>query len=108
VKATEKRVSHFFRICCDGRVNAGICRRSASRMVHHGRWVEGQLLKVAGEIVKVGGLAVNITQCLGRGAFSPTSTRIVWAYGRVSKLRTASFAAASARSFPRMRVCPRI
>ena len=66
------------------------------------------MLGAAGVIVKMGGLDVYMTQYFGRGAISLISTRVVWAGGRVSKLRTASFAAASARSFPRMLVCPRI
>ena len=49
-----------------------------------------------------------ITQSLGRGAIFPTSIRIVWSGGRVSKLPIAILAAASARSFSLMMVCPLI
>ncbi len=53
----------------------------------------------------MGGVAVYMIQYSGRGAISPMSTRNVWFDGKVSKLRTASLAAASTRSFPRMLVC---
>jgi len=52
-----------------------------------------------------GGVAVYMTQCCGRGATSPMSTRNLLFGGRVSKLRTAILAAAPARSLPRMLVC---
>ncbi len=51
------------------------------------------------------GFAVYITQNGGRGAMDPTSTLKVFSAGRVSKSVTASLAAVSARSFPRMWVC---
>jgi len=70
--------------------------------------VVGHLFGVTGVVVKMGGSDVYITQCLGRGTISPTSTWVVCASGRVSKLRTASFAAASTRSLPLMWECPRI
>ncbi len=51
------------------------------------------------------GFDVYITQNGGRGAMGPTSTLKVFSPGRVSKSVTASLAAVSARSFPRMWVC---
>jgi hypothetical protein len=50
-------------------------------------------------------VAVYMTQCRGRGATSPMSTRNLLYGGRVSKLRAASLEAAYARSLPRMLVC---
>ena len=91
--------------CCDGRVNACIWRRFASGIVHHG----GRRVACRGPVeragVGVGGSAVYMTQNGGRGAIAPISTRCVWSEGRVSKFVTASLAAASARSLPRMLVC---
>ncbi len=68
------------------------------------RLVAGIVWEV-GAIPSTGGVAVYMIQYSGRGAFSPMSTRRVWCDGSLSKLRTASLAAASARSFPRMCVC---
>jgi len=51
------------------------------------------------------GVIVYITHYGGRGASDPTSTRIVWSGGRVSKFTTASVAAASARPLTRILVC---
>ena len=53
----------------------------------------------------LGGVVVYMIQCDRRGAFSPMSTRIVYAGGKVSKFRTTILAAASARSFSRMFAC---
>ena len=74
-------------------------------MVHHALVLVAGIWQVVGEIPKLGGVTVYMTQYCGRGATSPMSTRIVACVGRVSKLRTAILAAASARSLPRMLVC---
>ena len=75
----------FCRSWGDGRVNACICSRSASGMVHHGRRRVAHFVPVARAGGGSGGLTVYITQCCGRGAFSPKSTRLVWDAGSVSK-----------------------
>ena len=80
---------------------------SSSGMVHHG----GRRVACLGPVESAGGgvvgLAVYMTQKGGRGAVAPMSTRIVCAGGSLSKSVTASFAAASARSLPRMFVWAR-
>ncbi len=91
--------------CCEGRVKAYICKRSAFGIVHHGGRRVACLGPVARAGVGVGGLAVYMTQNGGLGAIVPTSTLIVWSRGRVSKVVTANLAASCARSLPRMCVC---
>jgi len=89
----------------DGRVKTCICRRSASGMVHQGRRRVPRLVPIerAGSVTV--GFAVCMTECIGREAISPTSTRIVCVGGSVSKFQSASLAAAPAMSSPRMFVC---
>ncbi len=61
----------------EGRVNACICRRSASGMVHHGGRRVEFLGPVASAGVGVAGLDMYMTQNGGRGAIAPISTRSV-------------------------------
>ena len=56
------------------------------------------IVRVSGATLSGGGVGVYIIQYGGRGAISPMSIHSVWFGGRVSKLRTAGIAAASARS----------
>ena len=62
--------------CCEGRVKACICKRSASGTVHH----EGRRVACLGPVARagmgVGGLAVYMTQNGGLGAIAPISTLI--------------------------------
>ena len=67
----------FFLSWAEGRVNACICRRSASGMVHHGGRRVELLGLVASAGVGVSGLDVYMTQNGGRGAIAPMSTRSV-------------------------------
>jgi hypothetical protein len=92
------------RSCWDGLVKACIWRRSSSGMVHHALVGVGRTCWFPRLSAGAGGWGVYITQCCGRGALSPMSTRMHWCGGRFSKLVTASLAAASARSLPRMLV----
>ena len=89
----------------EGRVNAFICRRSASGMVHH----DGRRVHFLGPAASAGvgvvGLAVYMTQNGGRGVVAPISTRRVCFGGSLSKSVTASLAAACARSLPLICVC---
>ena len=89
----------------EGRVNACICRRSASGTVHHG----GRRVEFLGPVASVGvgvvWLAVYMTQNGGRGVVAPISTRRVCFGGSLPKSVTASVAAASARSLPLICVC---
>ena len=79
-----------------------IWRRSSSGIVYHG----GKRVACRGLVAWAGGgvcgLVVYMTQNGGRGAIAPTSSRRVCSDGTVSKSVTASLAAASARSLPRM------
>ena len=86
-------------------MNACILRRSSSGMVHQALVVLADFVKLSGATLSGGGVAVYIIHYFGRGVISLMSTRSVRFGGRVSKLRTASFVAASARSLPRMFVC---
>ena len=61
----------------EGRVNACICRRSASGMVHHGGRRVEFLGPIASAGVGVAGLDVYMTHNGGRGAVAPISTRSV-------------------------------
>jgi hypothetical protein len=86
----------------EGRVSACICRRSASGMVHHGGRRVEFLGLAASAGVGVVGLAVYMTHDGGRGAVAPISARSVCSGGSLSKFATASLAAVSARSLPRI------
>ncbi len=89
----------------EGRVNACICRRSASGMVHHGGRRVEFLDPVASAGVGVVGLSVYRTHNAGWGGVAPIFTRRVCSSGSLSKSVTASLAAAFARSLPLVCVC---
>ncbi len=90
----------------EGRVDVCIRRRFASGMIHHG----GRRVELLGPVASAGagvvGLAAYMTPNGGRGAVAPISTRSVCSGGSMSKSVTASLDAASARSLPRICVCP--
>ena len=74
-------------------------------MFHQVLGLKAGFIRVAGATSSGGGAVVYITHNCGRGAISHVSTRVFVYGGRVSKLRTASLAGASARSFPHILVC---
>ena len=86
-------------------MKACICRRPASGMVLQGLRSVARLVIVLRAGSDLGGVTVYITQNDGRGDIFPMSNRIVCADGGVSKFRTASLAAASARLFPWIFAC---
>ena len=98
----------FRRSCCEGRVKACIFIRFPSKIDHHG-W-RNVVIQVSTpkRVGGGGGLTVYISQCGGRGGISPTSTCNSCDSGRNLYCVTASLAATSARSIPRMSVWARI
>ena len=85
-------------------MKACICRRSASGLAHQGRRRVAQSVPVEQAGIGDCGLAVYMTQWVGRGVVSPISTRSVCDGGSVSKCVTTNLAATSARSLPRILV----
>ncbi len=85
-----------------------IWKMSASSIVRQDRRRVARLALVDRVGVGASGFAVYMIQCLGRGAVSSTCTRNIYVVGNESKPMTASFAAAFAKSLPRMFMCAMI
>ncbi len=83
-------------------------RLSSSGTVYHGGRRVAECGPVANEIGGVVGLLVYMTQNGGLSACFPMVIVIFWCSGISSNEVTTNLAAASARSLPRMLVCPLI